>query len=168
MDVEFPQLLPSIADLAVDICFRLGAIVIFSPIFLIFGIILAVVGGWLVQVYMKAQLSVKREMSNAKAPVMSHFGAAMTGLVSIRAYGAQEAFKNESLARNDKYIKCGRLFYDLNRCVMSVAFLRSSSHISTVGLQSGSMLLAVFSLLGLPLILSMVDVVYHPVTPDIP
>ena len=125
MDGEFPQLLQSIADLTVDICFRLGAVVIFSPIFLIFGIILAVVGGWLGQVYMKARLSVKREMSNAKAPVMSHFGAAITGLVSIRAYGAQEAFKNESLARNDKYIKCGRPFFDLNRCVIASAVPKS-------------------------------------------
>lgn len=29
---------------------------------------------------MKAQLSVKRELSKAKAPVMAHFGAAIEGL----------------------------------------------------------------------------------------
>ncbi|KAH9921468.1 P-loop containing nucleoside triphosphate hydrolase protein [Fomitopsis serialis] len=39
-------------------------------------------------VYMKAQLSVKREMSNARAPVLGQFGAAIAA--SIRAYGAQE------------------------------------------------------------------------------
>lgn len=31
-------------------------------------------------VYMKAQLSVKRELSKAKAPVMAHFGAAVEGI----------------------------------------------------------------------------------------
>ncbi|KAJ7813135.1 P-loop containing nucleoside triphosphate hydrolase protein [Mycena olivaceomarginata] len=36
-------------------------------------------------------LSVKREQSNAKAPVLAHFGATMAGLISVRAYGAQEA-----------------------------------------------------------------------------
>ena len=34
-----------------------------------------------------------REMSLARAPLFSHFGAAIQGLTSIRAYGAQEAFK---------------------------------------------------------------------------
>ena len=50
------------------------------PIFVIPGLLLGAVGGYLGQVYMKAQLSVKREMSNAKAPVLGHFGAAIAGL----------------------------------------------------------------------------------------
>ncbi|KAJ3554167.1 hypothetical protein NP233_g12480 [Leucocoprinus birnbaumii] len=33
--------------------------------------------------YLKAQLSVKREMSNAKAPVLAHFGAAIAGLSGL-------------------------------------------------------------------------------------
>lgn len=59
---------------------RLAAIVYLSPLFVFPGIIIGAVGGWCGQVYMKAQLSVKREMSNAKSPVLSHFGAAMVGL----------------------------------------------------------------------------------------
>ena len=34
--------------------------------------------------------SSQREMSNAKSPLFSHFAAAVNGIVSIRAYGAQE------------------------------------------------------------------------------
>ena len=56
------------------------AVVTFSPIFVIPGLIVSFVGGWCGQIYMKAQLSVKREMSNARAPVLGHFGAAIAGL----------------------------------------------------------------------------------------
>lgn len=35
-----------------------------------------------------------REMSLARAPLFSHFGTAIQGLTSIRAYGAQAAFKS--------------------------------------------------------------------------
>ena len=99
------------------------------------GLIVALLGGWCGQIYIKAQLSVKREMSNAKSPVLGHFGAAIAGLgsyitilvdiynilkasaVSIRAYGAQSAFMGESLVRIDKYTRAARTFYNLNRLV---------------------------------------------------
>ena len=44
------------------------------------GVIITGLGVWLGQIYMKAQLAVKREMSNARAPVLGHFGAAVAGL----------------------------------------------------------------------------------------
>lgn len=59
---------------------RLGAIVVLTPQFLLPGLLLFVAGSWLGNVYIKSQLAVKREMSNAKAPVMGHFGAAIAGL----------------------------------------------------------------------------------------
>lgn len=81
------------------------------------GILLAVLGGFLGQIYMKAQLSVKREMSNAKAPVIGIFNGAVSGLVSIRAYGAQDMFRKESRTRIDRYVRSARAFYNLNRWV---------------------------------------------------
>lgn len=59
---------------------RFGAILLFSPLFVIPGSLVSAAGGFCGQIYMKAQLCVKREMSNAKAPVLGHFGATMTGL----------------------------------------------------------------------------------------
>lgn len=38
-------------------------------------------------------------MSLARAPLLSHFGAAIHGLTSIRAYGAEDQFKTGTLAR---------------------------------------------------------------------
>ncbi|KAK0478556.1 hypothetical protein IW261DRAFT_1551827 [Armillaria novae-zelandiae] len=93
------------------------AVVIVTPLFLFPSVIVALAGAWCGQVYIKAQLSVKREMSNAKSPVLSHFGAAIAGLTSIRAYGVQEAFAQESLSRINRYTRTARTFYNLNRWV---------------------------------------------------
>lgn len=59
---------------------KFTAVVLMTPIFLIPGFVAATLGGWCGQIYIKAQLSVKREMSNAKSPVLGHFGAAIAGL----------------------------------------------------------------------------------------
>ncbi|KAH9059058.1 P-loop containing nucleoside triphosphate hydrolase protein [Lactarius vividus] len=80
------------------------AVVYFTPVFSVPGIALTVFGAWLGRVYMKAQIAIKREMSNAKAPVLGHFGASVAGLTSIRAYGAQLAFREESYRRIDRWI----------------------------------------------------------------
>jgi len=40
---------------------RLGAPVVFTPIFLLPGVLIAIIGVYLGNVYLKAQLSVKRE-----------------------------------------------------------------------------------------------------------
>ncbi|KZS96501.1 P-loop containing nucleoside triphosphate hydrolase protein [Sistotremastrum niveocremeum HHB9708] len=77
--------------------------------------VVVVLGLFLGQVYMRAQLSVKRHMSNAKSPVLGHVGAALNGLVSIRAFGAQRMFEEESLRRIDKYSRAACTFWNLNR-----------------------------------------------------
>ncbi|KAG8928379.1 hypothetical protein FRC02_006990 [Tulasnella sp. 418] len=56
-------------------------------------------------------------MSNARSPLYSHFGAAIAGLVSIRAYGAETAFKSENRKRIDYYSRPARTVYNLNRWV---------------------------------------------------
>jgi hypothetical protein len=59
---------------------KLSAVIILTPIFLFPGVVVAILGAWCGQIYIKAQLSVKREMSNARSPVLGHFGAAISGL----------------------------------------------------------------------------------------
>ena len=56
------------------------AVVIFSPLFLVPGVAIAALGGYCGEMYIKAQLSVKREMSNAKSPVLGILGGAIGGL----------------------------------------------------------------------------------------
>ncbi|KAJ7041996.1 multidrug resistance-associated ABC transporter [Mycena alexandri] len=117
VDTNIGQSLWAVLDLIFYASIRLGAIVVLVPPFLIPAIILLLAGTWIGSLYTKAQLSVKREMSNARAPVLGHFGAAIEGLVSIRAYGAQEAFINISLEHINRYTRTSRTFQSLSRWV---------------------------------------------------
>ncbi|KAF8803422.1 multidrug resistance-associated ABC transporter [Phlegmacium glaucopus] len=117
VDGELPFNLAGVAEILVDMVVKLGAPILFTPIFLLPGILIAAIGVYIGNIYLKAQMSVKREKSNAKAPVLSHFGAAIAGLVSIRAYGAQEAFRTESMKRLNHYVKVSRTSFNLNRWI---------------------------------------------------
>ena len=111
---------------------------LFTPSFVFPAIAIAAFGGWLGQVYIKAQLCVKREMSTAKAPVLGILGGAIAGLrecarfslfdlfltlcldpASIRAYRAQNAFKSETGNRVNRYVRAARSYYNLNRSAMA-------------------------------------------------
>lgn len=70
----------SLVDFSWILILRFCAIVYMSPLFSIPSLLLGMVGGWLGQVYIIAQLSVKREMSHARAPILGHFGAAAAGI----------------------------------------------------------------------------------------
>ena len=63
------------------------AVVYFTPAFSAPGVAIAMLGVWLGRVYMKAQIAIKREMSNAKAPVLGHFGASVAGLSAYAPRG---------------------------------------------------------------------------------
>jgi hypothetical protein len=83
------------SDITISMLTKFAAVVFFTPIFLLPGLAVAGLGAWYGSLYLKAQLCVKREMSNARSPVLGHFGAAVAGRVSIRAYNAQNSFKSE-------------------------------------------------------------------------
>ncbi|KDR83119.1 hypothetical protein GALMADRAFT_238944 [Galerina marginata CBS 339.88] len=117
VDSEIPMMFGAVVELLTCMIVKLTGPVIFTPIFLLPGIFIAVLGVYIGNIYLKAQMSVKREMSNARSPVLAHFGAAIAGLISIRAYGAQQFFKTESLRRIDHYIKISRTSYNLNRWI---------------------------------------------------
>ncbi|KZT67065.1 P-loop containing nucleoside triphosphate hydrolase protein [Daedalea quercina L-15889] len=106
-----------LVEMGTAMLLKLGAVMLISPIFFIPGVLIAFLGGWIGQLYIKAQLSVKRELSNARSPVLGHFGAAFAGITSIRAYGAQDTFKKESYIRINRYTRASRAFWNLNRWV---------------------------------------------------
>ncbi|KZO93694.1 ATP-binding cassette transporter [Calocera viscosa TUFC12733] len=117
VDGPLPGMFGDLIELTQSLVTKFGAVVYFSPIFSIPGIIVTAVGGWLGQVYIAAQLSVKREMSNRRSPLYNHFAAAIAGLISIRAYGAENSFQAEIVKRIDIYSRPSRTFYNLNRWI---------------------------------------------------
>jgi hypothetical protein len=93
---------------------------------------------------MKAQLSVKRERSNAKvillhwlrrlhllilsqSPVLAAVNGAFAGLVTIRAFNAEMMFTTSCDEKMDAYTQLSRVFYDLNRFVLLNKLRRCTS-----------------------------------------
>jgi len=56
-----PQLLLIVFDYVLQVFTKLGAVVLFTPLFFFPGLVVAMVGVYLGNLYLKAQLSVKRE-----------------------------------------------------------------------------------------------------------
>uniref|UniRef100_A0A8H7XSA6 P-loop containing nucleoside triphosphate hydrolase protein n=1 Tax=Psilocybe cubensis TaxID=181762 RepID=A0A8H7XSA6_PSICU len=108
VDFWMIQSVQYVVDMSAGMLATLATIVLFTPVFVIPGIIAAFFGVLLGNLYLKTQLSMNREMSNARSPLLAHFSAAMQGLVSIRAYGAQRAFSEESLRRIDFHSRADR------------------------------------------------------------
>ncbi|KAK7025989.1 hypothetical protein VNI00_015819 [Paramarasmius palmivorus] len=110
--------------LATKMITQLGALAIYTPIFVIPGVVVASVGNWFGRKYIAAVLCTRREMSNAKAPVLAQFETAIAGIVSIRAYGASDVFEEELRRRIDVYTRISRTLFSLTRWMASrVEFL---------------------------------------------
>ncbi|TFK34800.1 multidrug resistance-associated ABC transporter [Crucibulum laeve] len=117
VDGPVAQSLVTVVNLSITVIVKLSVIVLYTPVFIFPGLGVAMIGIFAGNVYLKAQMSVKREMSNAKAPLLAHLGASIAGLSSIRAYGAEEQFKVESLKRIDHYSRVARISYNLDRWI---------------------------------------------------
>ncbi|KAL1942566.1 hypothetical protein VTO73DRAFT_6168 [Trametes versicolor] len=117
LDVGIAGATEQFVDSTIYMLLKMFAVVLFSPIFVVPAIMVTLAGCACGNVFMKAKLSVKRELSNSKAPVLSHFGAAMSGITSVRAYGAQEAFKNIAYARIDRYTRVAVTHQNLDRWI---------------------------------------------------
>jgi hypothetical protein len=71
-------------EITITMIVKLAAVVYMTPVFVLPGLGIGALGSWLGNIYIKAQLSVKREMSNARSPVFSHFNAAIAGLRKLQ------------------------------------------------------------------------------------
>lgn len=87
---------------------RLGAVVIMSPLMLIPGSTIFVLGALCGYLYINAQLSAKREMSLAQAPVLGHFGAAVAGLGLRGISHTQEWYTDHEYISFDPGVWCPR------------------------------------------------------------
>ncbi|KAJ7033733.1 multidrug resistance-associated ABC transporter [Mycena alexandri] len=118
VDNWIPEVLQSVLDRTIAMLTKFFAIVVFIPGAFFAGALVGIIGATLSRIYLASQLSVKREQSNTKAPVLAHFSATMAGLTSVRAYGAQEALIKVSLDRINRMSRASRTFSNLNRWVV--------------------------------------------------
>ncbi|KAJ3727277.1 P-loop containing nucleoside triphosphate hydrolase protein [Lentinula guzmanii] len=115
IDTSIPEWTRFFLDQSLKLVLKLTAIVIFTPLFFVPGVLAVALGYICAQIYLKSQMSVRREMLVAKAPVLGHFGATISGLTSIRAFGAQDMVTERLASRIDKYSSSARIFYNLQR-----------------------------------------------------
>ena len=80
VDTTIPDMFSHLYEITVILIVRYIAVLVYTPTVGLLGILIFAVGATVGNIYMKAQLSVKRELSKAKAPVMAHFGAAVEGI----------------------------------------------------------------------------------------
>lgn len=144
-------------EVTLKVLVRLLIVVYYAPIFVVPSLLMMLAGLVLAQLYVQAQRSVKRfvdapciahrentnlcltdsdrETSNARAPVYSIVGATIEGLATIRAYRAEDRFRNgerflcfcftesisygsttqDSMTKIDKYCRAKRPYTSLNR-----------------------------------------------------
>ncbi|KAJ3743110.1 P-loop containing nucleoside triphosphate hydrolase protein [Lentinula detonsa] len=89
IDTSIPEWTRFFLDQSLKLVLKLTAIVIFTPLFFVPGVLAVALGYICAQIYLKSQMSVRREMLVAKAPVLGH--------------------------RIDKYSSSARIFYNLQR-----------------------------------------------------
>ncbi|KAF8150440.1 P-loop containing nucleoside triphosphate hydrolase protein [Mycena galopus ATCC 62051] len=106
-----------VLQLTLGLCIKFATVILFSPAFLVPGVLVTLIGGLFGQLFMRAQLPVKREMSSTRSPILGHFSGVITGLASIRAYSLQDKFFEESLVRIDCYTRTAITYHNLNRWI---------------------------------------------------
>ncbi|KAJ9125510.1 hypothetical protein QFC22_000471 [Naganishia vaughanmartiniae] len=117
IDGSFQRLFVALVELSISLLLRFCYLLYFVPKFSIVAIVLGFIGAMLGNAYIHCQICVKREMSNAKSPVFSQLNSAIAGVISIRAYGVQTAFRTDTQGKLDKYTRTATTFYNLNRWV---------------------------------------------------
>ncbi|KAG7091560.1 hypothetical protein E1B28_010587 [Marasmius oreades] len=115
VDSRLPNMLQELGVLGTRMITQLIALVIYTPIFIPPAVVLVLLGKWCGDLFGRAVLCIRREQSNSKAPVLAQFEGALAGIVSVRAYGAEEAFEAELRRRVDANVRITRTFYNVGR-----------------------------------------------------
>jgi ABC-type multidrug transport system fused ATPase/permease subunit len=97
-----PYLLKCIMQ-ALEIGMRVVVMSGLIPAFLVPTVTVSILGIACGMMYAKAQVGVKRIVSVKESPLMSHFGDAINGIVTIRAFSCQDRFMNENIKRIDDF-----------------------------------------------------------------
>lgn len=100
-----------------ECCFRLVVMSVLIPAFFLPIVVVSIVGITCGQMYVRAQMGVKRIVSVKESPLFSHFGDTIAGIVTIRGFGAQDRFLEENLRRIDDYSQPSEALYSLNRWI---------------------------------------------------
>jgi len=85
LDQRLLMWLQYVVDSAMQIVFRIGAVTSVMPIFVVPALTVAFIGYVMGEIYVRANIAVKRCVSVTESPLFSHFGDTIIGAVTIRA-----------------------------------------------------------------------------------
>lgn len=117
VDGSLGRYLQQVLHQVLECSFRLVVMSVLIPAFFIPIVVVSIVGITCGQMYVRAQMGVKRIVSVKESPLFSHFGDAIAGIVTIRGFGAQDRFLEENLRRIDDYSQPSEALYSLNRWI---------------------------------------------------
>lgn len=107
--------LPVVANLFLEMFFQLiGVMVLISlnvPLVLAFWFPLLVLYFIFQRIYMRSIRQLKRIESVTRSPVYNHFSEMISGLSSVRAYGAEQSFIGLSDSKVDTTLNCSYLLF---------------------------------------------------------
>lgn len=116
-DSALTRVFQGFSELTVTLVMKFVLLVWLVPAFAPLALAVGIIGGIVGEFYVRAQMDVKRESSNAKSPLYSQFAAAISGVISIRAYGSQKRVQDQLQKRADHYTRCATAMYNLNRWI---------------------------------------------------
>ncbi|EDV54718.2 probable multidrug resistance-associated protein lethal(2)03659 [Drosophila erecta] len=133
---QVDEVLPSIMMTVIqDFLLISGNIIVISivnPLFLIPALAFGVVIYYLRSFYLKTSRAVKRLEASTRSPVYSHFAASLTGLTTIRAFGAGSILEAEFDSYQDMHSSASYMFISTSRafaywidmfCVLYIAIV---------------------------------------------
>lgn len=102
-------------DGILKVIFTAASVATVLPLFAVPAVVVGVLGLIIGELYTKAQISVKRLVAISESPLFSHFGDSIAGIVTIRAFGAQDRFGLEAQHRIDNHTRPMEVLYTLTR-----------------------------------------------------
>ncbi|XP_043656548.1 probable multidrug resistance-associated protein lethal(2)03659 [Drosophila teissieri] len=136
---QVDEILPAVMMDVIQIFLALAGIVIViaivNPLFLIPTVILGIIFYQLRTFYLKTSRDVKRMEAITRSPVYSHLAASLTGLSTIRAFGAQRVLEAEFDNYQDMHSSAFYMFISTSRafgywldcfCVIYIAIITLS------------------------------------------
>ncbi|CAH1707315.1 unnamed protein product [Chironomus riparius] len=101
LDVTLPELISDGIYCLFEVMATIAVISISTPIFLVVIVPIAILYYFVQRFYVATSRQLKRLESVSRSPIYSHFGESITGTSTIRAYGVQPRFIEESESKVD-------------------------------------------------------------------
>ncbi|GAA5902469.1 hypothetical protein JCM6882_002761 [Rhodosporidiobolus microsporus] len=105
LDTEQVENLQPVLDYSVQVAFVAIIISFILPIFLLPAATISVVFFGLGNLYIRNALAARKEVANSRSPLFSTLGDTTSGVVTIRAFGREEAFAARYKQQTDVYNK---------------------------------------------------------------